>query len=71
MDFGDLTVHIAVQGQGLPECQKAPGEKKAMIEVTNVDHLGIRVTDEGDSIAFYEQLGFKLERRASSDTVIQ
>ena len=27
-----------------------------MIEVTNVDHLGIRVTDEGDSIAFYEQL---------------
>ena len=40
-----------------------------MIEVTNVDHLGIRVTDEGDSIAFYEQLGFKLERRASDDTV--
>ena len=40
-----------------------------MIEVTNVDHLGIRVTDEGDSIAFYEQLGFKLERRASGDTV--
>ena len=40
-----------------------------MIEVTHVDHLGIRVTDEGDSIAFYEQLGFKLERRASGDTV--
>ena len=40
-----------------------------MIEVTNVDHLGIRVTDEGDSIAFYEKLGFKLERRVSGDTV--
>ena len=40
-----------------------------MIEVTNVDHLGIRVTDEGDSIAFYEKLGFKVERRASGDTV--
>ena len=40
-----------------------------MIEVTHVDHLGIRVTDEGDPIAFYEQLGFKLERRASGDTV--
>ena len=40
-----------------------------MIEVTNVDHLGIRVTDEGDSVAFYEKLGFKVERRASGDTV--
>ena len=40
-----------------------------MIEVTNVDHLGIRVTDEGDSIAFYEQFGFKVERRADGDTV--
>ena len=53
-------MHIAVQGQRLPECQKAPGEEKAMIEVTNVDHLGIRVTDVGDSIAFYNRLGFKL-----------
>ena len=40
-----------------------------MIEVTNVDHLGIRVTDEGDSIAFYERFGFKVERRADGDTV--
>ena len=39
-----------------------------MIEVTNVDHLGIRVTDERDSIAFYEKLGFKVARRASGDT---
>ena len=41
-----------------------------MIEITNVDHLGIRVTDEGDSIAFYEQFGFKVECRADGDTVI-
>ena len=40
-----------------------------MIEVTNVDHLGIRVTNETGSIAFYEQLGFKVERRAESDSV--
>ena len=40
-----------------------------MIEVKNVDHLGIRVTNEADSIAFYEQLGFKVERRADGDTV--
>ena len=40
-----------------------------MIEVKKVDHLGIRVTDEGDSIAFYGKLGFKVERRASGDTV--
>jgi len=40
-----------------------------MIEVTNVDHLGIRVTNETGSIAFYEQLGFKVERRADGDTV--
>ena len=40
-----------------------------MIEVTNVDHLGIRVTNETGSIAYYEQLGFKVERRAAGDTV--
>ena len=40
-----------------------------MIEVTNVDHLGIRVTNETGSIAFYEQLGFKVERRAEGDSV--
>ena len=44
-------------------------EEKAMIEVTNVDHLGIRVTNETGSIAFYEQLGFKVERRAEGDSV--
>ena len=69
MDFSDVTVHIAVQGQGLPECQKIRGKEKAMIEVTNVDHLGIRVTNETGSIAFYEQLGFKVERRADGDSV--
>ena len=40
-----------------------------MIEVTNVDHLGIRVPNAPGSIAFYEQLGFKVERRADGDTV--
>jgi len=40
-----------------------------MIEVKNVDHLGIRVTNEANSIAFYKQFGFKVERRADGDTV--
>jgi lactoylglutathione lyase len=31
-----------------------------VLEIEKVDHVGIRVSDKGDSIAFYESLGFRL-----------
>ena len=40
-----------------------------MIEVQRVHHLGIRVTDEQQAIAFYRHFGFEVERRADGDDV--
>lgn len=40
-----------------------------MIEIETVDHLGIRVADKARSLAFYEQLGFKLVHESSFDAV--
>ena len=31
-----------------------------MIEMDNVDHVGIRISDREASVAFYEKIGFKL-----------
>ncbi|MFY0679591.1 MAG: VOC family protein [Thalassovita sp.] len=31
-----------------------------MLDITNFDHIGIRISDRTQSIAFYELLGFKL-----------
>lgn len=31
------------------------------MEITGYEHVGIRVSDRDEAIAFYEQLGFKLE----------
>ena len=31
-----------------------------MLEIDNVDHVGIRISDRETSVAFYELLGFKL-----------
>lgn len=31
-----------------------------MLEMTNIDHVGIRISDRDRSVAFYELLGFKL-----------
>ncbi len=40
-----------------------------MIAIDQVDHIGIRVTDKLRSLAFYEVLGFKLERESETDAV--
>ena len=40
------------------------------IDVEQVDHIGIRVSDPDRSLAFYRALGFELEREVDFDAVI-
>ena len=38
-----------------------------MLDILNVDHLGIRIGDRNASVAFYQGLGFKLRADAGYD----
>ena len=31
-----------------------------MLEISNIDHVGIRIADRAKSVAFYELLGFEM-----------
>jgi lactoylglutathione lyase len=41
-----------------------------MMEINRVDHIGIRITDEAATLAFYEQFGFHVTFRADEARVI-
>ena len=41
-----------------------------MIIIEQVDHLGIRVTDPRRAVAFYQLLGFQLEKEVDFDAVV-
>lgn len=41
-----------------------------MIEILQVDHIGIRVTNEARTLAFYRQLGFDVTFRAEAAAVV-
>lgn len=38
-----------------------------MLEMQNIDHVGIRISDRDTSVAFYELLGFELVADAGFD----
>jgi lactoylglutathione lyase len=40
------------------------------MEINQVDHIGIRVTDEAGALAFYEQFGFHVTFRAEEAHVV-
>ena len=42
----------------------------AAIDIEQVDHIGIRVSDPHRALAFYRTLGFELEREVEFDAVI-
>jgi catechol 2,3-dioxygenase-like lactoylglutathione lyase family enzyme len=41
-----------------------------MIEISAVDHLGIRVTDKGRALTFYANLGFEVAHEVDFDAVV-
>jgi lactoylglutathione lyase len=41
-----------------------------MIDIEQVDHIGIRVRDKSRALAFYSQLGFELVHESSFDAVV-
>jgi lactoylglutathione lyase len=41
------------------------------LQIIAYDHVGLRVTDRDRSLAFYEDLGFKLDPDYSTDTALE
>src|ERR1700693_2109807 len=41
-----------------------------MIDIEQVDHLGIRVTDKARALAFYARLGFEIAHEVDFDAVV-
>jgi catechol 2,3-dioxygenase-like lactoylglutathione lyase family enzyme len=41
------------------------------IRIRNFDHVGIRVTDRGRALAFYQKLGFEVDPEFSNDRVAE
>jgi lactoylglutathione lyase len=41
-----------------------------MIDIEQVDHLGIRVTNKGRALAFYGGLGFEMDHESDFDAVV-
>jgi lactoylglutathione lyase len=41
-----------------------------VVEIIQIDHIGIRVTDEARTLAFYRQLGFEVTYRAEGAPVV-
>jgi catechol 2,3-dioxygenase-like lactoylglutathione lyase family enzyme len=46
-------------------------QKKTRIRITAYDHVGLRVTDRARSLAFYESLGFRLDKKHSTETALE
>ena len=40
-----------------------------MVEIQRVDHVGIRVSELNQAVAFYQVLGFSLISKSSNDAV--
>jgi lactoylglutathione lyase len=47
-----------------------PNEPERVIQIRSIDHVGIRVTDEARTLAFYRQLGFEATFRADEARVV-
>ena len=41
------------------------------LKIAAYDHVGLRVTDRTQSLAFYEALGFRLDENHSSETALE
>ena len=49
---------------------QSPSELASVLEIQQVDHIGIRVTNEARTLAFYKQLGFDVTFRAEEAQVV-
>jgi lactoylglutathione lyase len=49
---------------------QSSSELASVLEIQQVDHIGIRVTNEARTLAFYKQLGFDVTFRAEEAQVV-